>query len=134
MKRVLVADGRSMRLVHLPGEHGVFSFKEYTSADDARNFLHRFAADTGSIAQLRRALAEDSYGLDVPRMTDDEVFEEISWRVVHRQFALAEEIPDPPIVIAEEQAPSSSSSEPPPTAKAQKKLTWIEFKIVNDQN
>src|SRR5947207_15772545 len=103
MKRVLVADGRSMRLVHLPGEHGVFEFRDYTSADDARRYLERFAHDTPSVVQMRRALAEDSYGLDVPRMTDDEVFDEMSWRVVHRQVGIAEEIPDPPIVIGEPQ-------------------------------
>src|SRR4051812_4670792 len=122
MKRVLVNDGRSVRLVHLPGEHGVFSFLDYNSADDVRHYLQRFAHDTGSVVQMRRALAEDSYGLDVPRMTDDEVFEEMSWRVVHRQFGMAEQIPDPPIVIAEAQEASSSSSEPPPLPRSQKKL------------
>jgi len=61
------------------------------------------------------------------------VFDEISWRVVLRQFGIAEEIPDPPIVIAEPQAASSSaSSDPPVLPRPQKKLTWIEFQIVWD--
>ncbi len=131
MKRVLLANDRTMRLVHLPGESGVFSFLEYHSADDARHYLERFAHDTGAVIQLRRALAEDSYGLDVPRMTDDEVFEEMAHRVVMRQFGIAEQIPDPPVII-EKPEPASSSSEPPPLPRPTKKLTWIEFQVIWD--
>src|SRR4051812_2133941 len=135
MKRVLVNNGRSVRLVYLPGEHGVFEFLDYKSADDVRRYLERFAHETGSVVQMRRALAEDSYGLDVPRMTDDEVFEEMSWRVVHHQFGLAEQLPDPPIVVIEPQdASSSDSSTPPPSSGPVKKLTFIEIRIVWDDS
>jgi hypothetical protein len=131
----LLCSDRSLRVIRLPGEGGVFSFIDCNSADDARRYLQDYAHDPGSVSQMRLILAEDAHGVDVSRLDDSEVLDELAARVSHNRLIIAEELDDPlPIVHEPEAASSSSSAAPPPELPRSKKLTYIEFKVVWDEN
>jgi hypothetical protein len=134
MRRVLLANDQTLRLVRVPGEAGVFSFLEYSSQADARRYLEEYAGDTMALWQMRMALAEDAMGLDVTQMDEAEVMDEVAWRVTQRQLTIAEELDEPLPAITEPEAASSSSAAPPPELPRSKKLTWIEVKVVWDRD
>ncbi|HEV8605377.1 MAG TPA: LysM peptidoglycan-binding domain-containing protein [Tepidisphaeraceae bacterium] len=134
MRRVLLANDQTLRLVRVPGEAGVFSFLEHSSPADARRYLEEYAGDAMALWQMRMALAEDSLGLDVSRLDDPEVLDEVALRVSLGHLTIAEELEEPLPEITEPEAASSSAAAPPPPLPRSKKLTWIEVKVVWDSS
>ncbi len=114
----------------MPGESGVFSFLKFTSPAEARAYLEEYQYDCDSMQQLRMALASDSLGVEISRLDDAEVIDQLAERVVLRQVELAEELEEEIAVIEPEQIDASSSSAPPPLPRSTRKLTWIELKVV----
>src|SRR5258705_143931 len=70
MKRVLLLDGRMLRSTRVGGARGVFEFQEFNGADEAKAYLREHATDPASMAELRRALAEEGIGGEVWRMSE----------------------------------------------------------------
>lgn len=132
MRRVLLANDSTLRVVRIPGEHGVFSFVEDLSASDARRYLEEYASDHMAITQLRMALSEDSLGMPVQNLDDAEVLDEVAHRISIGHLWIAEELPEPQPDIPEPDTASSSSAAPPPELPRSKKLTFIEFKVIWD--
>src|SRR5438128_5319024 len=134
LRRILLCNDRWLRVIRLPGEGGVFSFVDCSSADDARRYLQDYAHDPGSLAQMRTILAEDAHGIDVWRLDDAEVLDEMASRVSLHRLTIAEELDEPMPAVPEPQSASSSSAAPPPELPRSKKLTWIEFQVVWDES
>jgi len=131
----LLCNDRSLRVVRLPGDGGVFSFIDCNSADDARRYLQDYAHDPLSLAQLRTILAEDAHGINVWQLDDWEVLDEVAARVSMNRLTIAEELDEPlPPTPQVEASASSSSAAPPPELPRSKKLTYIELKVVWDEN
>ena len=52
MRRVLLANDQTLRLTVVPGEAGVFSFLDFTSADEVRGYLAEYQADESAATEL----------------------------------------------------------------------------------
>jgi len=130
VRRVLLANDQTLRVVRVPGEAGVFSFLDDLSASDARRYLQEYIHDHTAIAQLRMALAEDSLGMPVNNLDDAEVLDEAAHRIAMRHLFLAEELDEPTPQLPEPEAPGSSA---PAELPRSKKLTWIELEVINDE-
>jgi len=134
MKRVLLANDSTLRVVRIPGEHGIFSFLDDLSPSDARRYLEEYAGDHMAMMQLRTVLAEDSFGMPVSNLDDAEVIDEVANRVAMGHLWIAEELEEPQPELPQPEPASSSSAAPPPELPRSKKLTWIEFQVVWDQS
>src|SRR5215208_6671025 len=134
MKRVLLANDSTLRVVRIPGEHGVFSFLDDLSPFAARRYLEDYAGDHMAMMQLRMALAEDSFGMSASDLDDAEVLDEAANRIAMGHLWIAEELEEPMPELPEPDPASSNSAAPPPELPRSKKLTWIEFKVVDDQS
>jgi hypothetical protein len=130
VRRVILANDQTLRVVRVPGEAGVFSFLDDLSAADARRYLEEYAGDSMALSQLRMALSEDSLGMPVTYLDDADVLDEVAWRVSMNQLTIAEEIPRPLPKVPEPEPASSSAAAPPPELPRTKKLTFIELKVV----
>ena len=132
MRRVLLANDSTLRVVRIPGEHGVFSFLDDMSQFQVRRYLEEYADDHMAMTQMRMALAEDTFGMPVSNLDDAEVLDEVAHRVAMGHLWIAEELEEPQPAIREPESASSSSAQPPPELPRTKKLTWIEFQVVWD--
>jgi hypothetical protein len=130
VRRVLLANDQTLRVVRVPGAAGVFSFLDDLAAADARRYLEEYAGDSMAMAQLRMALAEDSLGMPVTFLDDADVLDEVAHRVAMGQLTIAEELERPLPSIPDPEPVSASSTAPPPELPRSKKLTWIEIKVV----
>jgi len=134
VRRVLLCNDRSLRVIRLPGEGGVFSFVDCDSADDALRYLQNYAHDPSSLAQMRTILAEDAFGIDVWKLDDSEVLDELAARVSHNRLTIAEELDEPLPPTPQPEAAATAAAAPPPELPRSKKLTYIELKVVLDEN
>jgi len=132
VRRVILANDSTLRIVRVPGEAGVFTFLDDLSASQARRYLEEYAHDSIAMSHLRMALAEDSLGMPVSDLDDAEVLDAVAHRVEMGHLSLAEELEEPHPDIPEPEEASGGSA-PPPSLPSSKKLTWIELEVVNDE-
>jgi hypothetical protein len=132
VRRVILANDSTLRIVRVPGESGVFTFLDDLSAPQARRYLEDYAHDSLAMSHLRMALAEDSLGMPVNNFDDGEVLDEVAHRVEMGHLTIAEELEEPQPDIPEPEQASSSSAAPPPELPRSKKLTFVEFKVIWD--
>ncbi|HEV8292419.1 MAG TPA: hypothetical protein VGP94_10870, partial [Tepidisphaeraceae bacterium] len=95
MKRVLVADGSSLRSTRIGGARGIYSFQELDSFEEAKAYLQEYASDAVSMLELRRALAEEGIAHEIWQMSDAEVIDQVAWNIQWMHFEIAEELEEP---------------------------------------
>src|SRR6266516_4854965 len=108
VRRVLLANDQTLRIIRIPGESGVFSFLDDLSVSQARRYLEEYAGDHVAMAQLRQALAEDSLGMPLNNLDDWEVLDEAAHRIAMGHLGIAEELEDPPPEAPHEPASTES--------------------------
>ena len=131
---------------------GVYSVRKITSAGDALAYLQRFERNPNAIAQLAE-LVEDDEEKDEDEEEDDEQRRKRGMPVIGQAaknleilrmaarliasgaLGIAEQVArfNPPTKL-DEVKPDSPAAPPPEEKKTEKKTTWIEIKVINDQS
>jgi hypothetical protein len=129
MRRVLVIEESTLRLLAIPGEPGLFEFLSFQKPEDVSRLLSSYRFDSLLMARLRQLIAEERLWIDVHRMTDAAVVSRVTDLVVSGRLPIAR-LERQRHALAE--ATESPSTTAPPPSTGTKKLTWIEIVIIND--
>jgi hypothetical protein len=128
MRRLLVIENSTLRLLDIPGEPGMFEFREFSNPADAERLLAAFSGNTDAMQRLRRLLAETIPTLDAHRLSDQQVIAHVAVLVQHGPVCVAEKW-RPRKTLVEATEPEEAA---PPPKTTKRKLTWIEILTIND--
>ncbi len=132
MRRILLVDEQTLRVVGLPGGTGLFVFPEIADSRAATTYLQRFEGDQTAMVRLREVLAEDSLGFDVGQLNERQVVEAVAHRVETRQLKIANPLHDTnplPDLGGEVEVPP-----PPPPVRVERGKSWVEFLFTYPDN
>jgi len=148
---ILVRHG-TLRVVDYPAD-GVYSLVEFDSESGAYSYLQRFARNPRAMARLQELVDEDEDEDEDDEEEDDEdeddeyagrsrpahamkkerdILAEVAELIAEEEVGVAEEVhrSNPRTKLDEKTEPAPQ--EQPPTPRQEKKLTWIEFMVVDD--
>jgi hypothetical protein len=146
-KYILVHHG-TLRIVDYPAD-GVYSVLEFDSQSQAYRFLQRFARNPRAMERLEELAGDEDDEEDEDEEEDDQykgrsrpahamtkkrdVLAEVAEMIVDEEVGVAEEMhrTNPPTRLDKKEEPAPQ--EQPATPKQEKKLTYIEIKIMDDQ-
>jgi len=145
---ILVRHG-TLRIVDYPSD-GVYSLLEFGSQSEAYRYLQRFARNPSAMARLEELADGDEEEDEDEEEEDDEyagrsrpahaatkkrdILAEVAELIADEEVGVAEEVhrSNPPTIL--DKAQEAKAQEQPPTPKQEKKLTFIEIKIMDDQS
>lgn len=118
-------------------------FRKFNDKSSALNFLYQFIHDTFNMMSLRRILAERLSHIDLSRLNNHQVCEQVAWQLVSGHIRIlpvaassfvtqgtstgqvAQTVEE---IVSEEEMVSSSA-----TATTIQELNWIKFQVLDDE-
>ncbi|MFI5382019.1 MAG: LysM peptidoglycan-binding domain-containing protein [Tepidisphaerales bacterium] len=138
MPRLIPVHHGRLRLARR-NEDGVYALKKLRSRHEAKRFLTDYMYRPAAILRMRALLADLGWRpppgkrLNLNKLPALELIDQLARQIVNERVVVAEEIErtNAPSVFDDRKDPPPlmPDSRPPP---AKKKLTWIEFKVVED--
>jgi hypothetical protein len=156
---ILVRHG-TLRIVDYPRD-GVYSLLEFDTEGEAYRYLQQFSRNSRALERLEELLDEDDDDDEdedeedqdedeedeeeddapagrsrpihtIPKQRD--ILAEVAELIAEEELGVAEEVhrTNPPLTLDKKQ--ETAPQEQPPTPKQEKKLTYIEIKIMDDQS
>ena len=138
MRRLILVHHGRLRLAR-QNEDGLYALRKLRSLREAKRFLTEYVQRPAAMLRLRALLADFGlrrpYGrtLDVRKLPAVDLIDQLARHIVNERVLVAEEIDRAvaPSVFDDRKEPPPLTPEPA-QAPAKKKLTWIEFKVVED--
>lgn len=136
MRRVLWRGSQAIELLRWQERHTTDTFVEFHETSAALDFLRPHLDDPVSMRTLRDTLAEELGHLGMVGLDDQEVLDQLAWRLVWDDVRVTPSVTSRPAVQAgiykQAAAPEAEGSAVAPAA-VEERTAWIEIELVDEE-